>query len=270
MVPARENETVRTMTHLRLPAAARRLFLLLLALCAAAGAAAQTGHQLFVGPRFTGTPPVAVPFAPTVIEANGTMLYVTVYLHRADDAGSAHPPALSFDLQWDPAVLALKPPPGAVVLAPLAGTWYDKQLSVNIGQAANGILSVSVFGGITFEPDTFDSLSTEITTFDNQLPVLAPEAGATQQNPFPLMTIAFVVKGQAGDSSALTFQGAVLSDQAGFALPNQGALATTVLIGGNFPPPPPGTPAMGLPAAALLGVALLTLALRRFERGTPP
>ena len=235
-----------------------------LALTTLSANAQPTGHQLFVGPVYSGPPPQSVPFAPATLTVNGSMQFVTIYLHRADDAGTAHSPALSFDLVWDPAVLGLRTPPSSsVTTPPLLVSWYDKQRTVNFAQAANGRLSVSIFGGVTFDPDDFEAFSTEITTFNNQLPLIAPEAGTMQQNPFPLLTIGFVVTGRVGDSTPLAFEGAILSDQSGFPLPNQGALDTTVQIGGNFPPPPPGTPAMGLPAAALLGVALLTLALRR-------
>jgi len=235
---------------------------LALSLCVSAQAA-PTGHQIFLGPSFQGTPPASVPFAPSSIYANASTLQVAVYLHRADDAGPDQPPAMSFDLVWDPAVLGAVSGPGTVTASQLAQDWYDKQVTTNFSQAASGVLSVSVSGGVTFDPDTFDAFSTEITTFNNQLPVIAPEAGAAQQNPFPLLTVSFTVLGEPGEETPLAFQGAVLSDQEGFALPNQGALDTQVIITGDaFPPAPSGTPVASMAVIGALAGVLLALGAR--------
>lgn len=225
--------------------------------------AAPTGHQLFIGPQFEGSAPAAIPYAPALIETSSSAFFVTVYLNRADDAGADHPPAASFDLVWDPAVLTGPSPPGGVQTAPLLQDWYDKQLTVNYGQVGSGRLSISVSGGVTFDPEDFEAFSTEITTYDNQLPLIGPESGADQQNPFPLVTIRFQFVNSGQGTAPLAFDGAILSDQEGFALPNQGALDTVIALDDSFPPPPPGSPAASLPGLALLAAALFRAASRR-------
>ena len=167
-----------------------------------APAFAQTGHQLFLGPAYEGPPPAAVPFAPAEFDIDTGRLALTVYLNRAPDAGTEHPTAISFDVVWNPSVLTIASP-AAVTPVPLLNDWYGKQTTVGFGEVEDGVLVISIAGGVTFPPNSFDTLSTEITTFDNQLPEIAPEQGAPQQNSFPLATIEFVIASPPGNSTAI-------------------------------------------------------------------
>lgn len=189
-----------------------------------------TGHQVFFGQRFSGTVPVDVEFAPQAIAADAAQLPVTVYLSRADDAISSHPAAVSFDVTWDPSVITIGSP-ASVQATPLLGEWYGKQLALNFAQVSQGRLSVVISGGSTFTPD-FQSVSTEVTTFNNQLPELTAEAGTDQQNPFPLFNITFNVVGEDGASTALAFDaGLTMADRNAAQLSDQGSLNTVVTVG---------------------------------------
>jgi len=231
-------------------------------------AAAQTGHQLFVGPAFQGTPPVSVPFAPGVFETSSSTIRVTIFLNRAPDAGTSHPTAMSFDMTWDPSVLSVAGPQ-SVSSAPLLTSWYGKQISFGLAESGDGILVVSITGGATFLPDTFETVSTQISTFNNQVPVVQPETGTAQQNPFPIATIEFDVVGNVGASTPLGFVDVAMSSQAAQALPTQGAVDGVVIITSDaFPEIPEGVPAASPVAAVfLLGAAGWAAARRMHRRG---
>ena len=188
------------------------------------------GQQVFFGTEFEAG--AEIEFAPLQFTGeSGAQRRLTLYHNNAFDTkqAGAGPAAISFTVNWDPAVIAI-PSPGAVQTAPLLGQWYGKQVALNFQNAANGQLAVVISGGQTFTPD-FQAVSTEITTFDNQLPEIVDAAGTDQQNPFPLLSINFNLVGANGTSTPLSITNLTMADRDAAPLPSQGALNTTVAIG---------------------------------------